>query len=209
MAKSLAFLIVVPFGLLSFYSIFVSFSSSFNLNLFQYFFLGGMVFSIFIISKYEKKFEFYSTFEHELTHNLWAMIFLKKPTGFRVNEDGTGLFQWTGASKFSSIFIYLAPYFFPTACFLWLPFYVMCKEEYYWFYFLMMGIFFGYHLMSTYQEIGTHQSDITANGIIYSYILITCLFVVFHGIILTHLIGGFKEVINFLFYNNLNLFKSF
>lgn len=210
MIKIIVLVITVIIGLLCGLNFFALIKNAeYNFGMDQYFFLGGMTFSLYIVYRYEKKIEFYSTFEHELTHNLWAMLFFKKPVGFQVNKDGTGLFQWTGSSKLSSIFILLAPYFFPTACFLWLPFHVMCKEEYYWFYFMMMGIFFGYHLMSTYQEIGAHQSDITTNGIFYSYTVILALFIVFHGIILTHMLNGFIGVKDFLITHNIEIVKTF
>lgn len=208
MAKFLALLLSLIIGLFSFYNLSIGAFNNFFQNELHYFFLGGMVFSMAILLRFEKKFEFYSTFEHELTHNLWAIFFFKKPTGFRVNEDGTGLFQWIGAGKFSKVFILLAPYFFPTACFLWLPFYEICKEEYYWLYFMLMGIFFGYHLISTYQEIGIHQTDITENGIVYSFIVITCLFVFFHGVVLSLVSEGYEGVYNFVIGTNMQLVKN-
>ena len=74
-------------------------------------FFGGVVFSLLIVSVYRKKLEFFSTFEHELTHNIWAMLFFRKPMGFHVNKDGSGLFEFIPGGKFSDIFISLAPYF--------------------------------------------------------------------------------------------------
>ena len=211
MTKILVLLILLPSGILSAFNIIKVFSDFFQeIDLIHYFFVGGTIFSIYIVSKYKKKLEFFSTFEHELTHNIWAMLFLKKPMGFHVNTDGSGLFEYqSGVSggKFSEIFISLSPYFFPTACYLWLPFHVMCKEEYYWFYFLMMGIFFGYQVMSTIQETGFYQSDIQLNGILYSYLTFIPLYIIFHGIIIAHLNNGFAGISDFLYYDNVDNMK--
>ena len=164
-------------------------------------FFGGVVFSLLIVSAYRKKLEFFSTFEHELTHNIWAMLFFRKPMGFHVNKDGSGLFEFIPGGKFSDIFISLAPYFFPTACFIWLPFHIICKEEYMWFYFMMMGIFFGYQFMSTIHETGAYQTDISSLGVTYSYFVFVPLYIIFHGIILAHLTNGFSGIGDFLFFD--------
>ena len=208
MTKTFVLILAMPLGILSavnLVNIFRDFMQ--GLDVFHYFFLGGGVFSLYVVSKFRRKLEFFSTFEHELTHNIWAMLFFRKPMGFHVNTDGSGLFQWQEGSKFSNIFILLSPYFFPTACYLWLPFHVMCKEEYYWFYFMMMGIFFGYQVMSTIQETGTHQTDITSNGILYSYMTFIPLYIVFHGIILAHLNNGFEGIADFIYFDNVENFE--
>ena len=203
MTKTIVLLLALPLGILSTFNLVHVFGDFIqDLDLFHYFFLGGCLFSLVVVAKYKQKLEFFSTFEHELTHNIWAMLFFRKPMGFHVNTDGSGLFQWEGGSKFSKIFILLSPYFFPTACYLWLPFHVMCKEEYYWFYFMMMGIFFGYQVMSTIQETGSYQTDITSNGILYSYVTFIPLYIVFHGVILSHLNNGFSGISDFIYYDN-------
>jgi hypothetical protein len=103
--------------------------------------------------------------------------------------------------KVSDIFISLSPYFFPTSCFIWLPFHIICKEEYMWFYFLMMGVFFGYQVMSTIQETGSYQTDISSQGVVYSYFVFIPLYIVFHGIILAHLTNGFSGIGDFLIFD--------
>lgn len=204
MTKTIVLLLALPLGILSTFNLVHVFGNFVQgLDLFHYFFLGGVLFSLFVVAKYRQKLEFFSTFEHELTHNIWAMIFFIKPMGFHVNTDGSGLFEYRGGgSKFSEIFISLSPYFFPTACYLWLPFHVMCKEEYYWFYFMMMGVFFGYQVMSTIHETGSYQTDIKLNGVLYSYFTFIPLYIIFHGIIIAHLNNGFEGIADFLYYDN-------
>lgn len=204
MARFIVLFISLPLGISCAFNLIDVFGGFLgNLNTSHYFFIGGTLFSLYVVAKFHKQLDFFSTFEHELTHNIWAMLFFRKPMGFHVSTDGSGLFEYSSGGKFSNIFISLAPYFFPTACFLWLPFHVMCKEEFYWFYFMMMGIFFGYQVMSTIQETGSYQTDITSNGILYSYATFIPLYVVFHGVILSHLNNGFNGVADFLYYGHL------
>ena len=205
MTKFIILLICIPLGISCSYNlinVFIDLCG--NLETTHLFFLGGTIFSLIVVAIYRIQLTFFCVFEHELTHNIWSMFFFKKPMGFHVNTDGTGLFQYiSGDSKFSDVFISLAPYFFPTVCFLWLPFHVMCKVEYYWFYFMMMGIFFGYHVMSTIHETNTKQTDITDHGVLYSYVTFIPLYAIFHGMILAHLNNGFEGIVNFMYYDNL------
>ena len=168
-----------------------------------YYFLAGFTLSALVVIKFQDKITFYSTFEHELTHNIWALLFLKKPSGFHVNSDGSGLFEYYPGSKFSRIFILLAPYFFPTACFLWLPFLIICKEEYYNFYFAMMGIFLGYHFIDTFLEAKPYQTDISTNGLVYSYSVLILLYIVFNGIIFSTLYNGFDGIVDLFNFQNI------
>ena len=68
----------------------------------------------------------------------------------------------------------------------------------------MMGIFFGYHVMSTIQETGSYQTDITSNGVFYSYLIFIPLYVIFNGIILAHLDNGFTGIIDFIYRSHIN-----
>ena len=182
-----------------------------NLSINHVGFLVGTLISLFIIKKYKKQLSFFIVFEHELTHNIWAMLFFMKPMGFHVKEDGTGgyfVHSANGNTKLKDIFIRLSPYFFPTACFLWIPFCIVWKEEYLLYYFSIMGVFWGYHIMSTIQETGSHQSDLRAHGLTYSYLLILPLYIIFNGIIIALLNNGFSGIIDFLLFNSIDTTKD-
>ena len=204
MTRLILLILIFPLGIscsINLYEILINLLSNLDNNLF---FIVGSLFSIVIVWMFKKKLQFFTTFEHELTHNFWAILFFRKPMGFHVKKDGTGLFEYKAGGKFSNIFISLSPYFFPTACFIWLPFYGMCKSQYLWLYFLVMGIFFGYHIMSTIQETGSYQTDISNNGVFYSYLILIPLNIIFNGIILAHLDRGFHGVFDFLYSGHLN-----
>jgi hypothetical protein len=204
MVRFIILVVIFPIGLSCCFNLWSLLISIYNTLDTNFYFIAGSIFSVVVMLLFKKKLNFFTTFEHELTHNIWAVLFFRKPMGFHVRKDGSGLFEYESGSRLSNVFISLSPYFFPTACFLWLPFYVLCKEQFYWFYFLFMGVFFGYHIVSTLQETKLYQTDITSNGIIYSFLLLFPLNVIFNGIILAHLHHGFKGIFNFLFMGHLN-----
>lgn len=196
-------------GLLCGYNLLVIFGGLLTaLSQHAVFFFVGTVLSLFAVSKFRKRLVFFTTFEHELTHNIWALLFFRKPVGFHVYAKGHGKFSHRPGGTFSDLMICLSPYFFPTACYLWLPFHLICKEELLGTYFLVMGIFFGYQIMSTIHETGTHQTDITTHGILYSFSIFVPLYIVFHGVILAHLAGGWTGIANFLILDALNSGRS-
>ena len=72
---------------------------------------------------------------------------------------------------------------------------------------MMMGVLFVYHVMSTIPETGSHQTDITSNGVFYSYMIFILLYVIFNGIILAHLYNGFGGIVDFIYFGNMNNFN--
>jgi hypothetical protein len=171
--------------------------------------IGGL-FSAILVAAKRTKLEFFTTFEHELTHNIWALLFFMKPVGFHVNEDGSGLFQYIpkNSNIFKALLITLSPYFFPTACFLWLPFYIFWAENWHPLYFTFMGIFFGYHIVSSFHETKPYQSDITQFGKIFSYAIILPLYIIFNGAILVFITNGFSGIGELFSINFINSYLS-
>ena len=53
------------------------------------------------------------TFEHEITHLLIGLLFLKIPVGFRVSAHAGGEVRQIGRGTTGQIWVTLAPYFFP------------------------------------------------------------------------------------------------
>ena len=154
------------------------------------YFVIGLALSYLLVYRRKNKLTFYMTFEHELTHNIWAVLTFNKPTGFHVNEDGSGLFQFEIGSNHSRIFITLAPYFFPTSCMIWLIFYEFFKIEYHLIYFLLMGLFFGYQFFRIQADFGPHQTDIQKFGMTLSLLFIIPLYIIFFGLIIALTFNG-------------------
>jgi hypothetical protein len=100
-------------------------------------------------------------FEHEFTHNSWAILTFNRPKGFHVERGNGGYFEYSGRGNF---LITLSPYFFLTLSFILLIFYNLIKPEYYSYFYIVLGIFTGYHTSSTIKETSFNQPDIKANG---------------------------------------------
>lgn len=154
-------------------------------------FLAGTVVSGILCLLFARRLRFFMVFEHELTHNIWALLFLKKPRGFHVNPDGSGQFQFSGrTSTISELFISLGPYFFPTITVLLILASPIVKEGLMEIYFLAIGITYGYHLSSTVKETHLRQTDISENGYFTSFNLIISLNLLTNGLVLAFINGG-------------------
>jgi hypothetical protein len=136
-----------------------------------------------------KRHHFYSTFEHEFTHLIVGLMFFKKPSGFQASETGNGVTYLYGMN----FVIMLAPYFLPTFVYLLLPLYLVIDHRFYQYYFALLGFLTSYHVLSTWQEFGFHQTDITRSGKTFSCIFLTFANIFIYGILLAFVIGGFKN----------------
>ncbi|MDA3814537.1 MAG: hypothetical protein PF570_09845 [Candidatus Cloacimonetes bacterium] len=135
-----------------------------------------------------KRNHFFSTFEHELTHLLVGLLFFKRITRFHATENEGGHI----ALHSSNFVITLAPYFIPTFALLLLPLYLIINAEFYKYFYAVMGFFTSYHVFSTLQEFGFHQTDITKTGKVFSCIFLISANIVCYGFLITFVIGGFK-----------------
>lgn len=131
---------------------------------------------------------FYSTFEHEFTHLVVGLLFFKKPAHFTATERDGGVTGMYG----NNFIITLAPYFLPTFVYLLLPLYLIIDARFTLYYFAVLGFLTGYHLLSTWQEFGFHQTDITKSGKVFSCIFLTFANIFVYGILLAFIIGRFN-----------------
>jgi hypothetical protein len=153
----------------------------------RFFLIGFMIF-IPLWFLWIRNHHFFSTFEHELTHLLVALLFLKKPAGFMVTENQGGVTSIYG----NNFLITLAPYFLPTIAFLMLPVYLIIKPEFYNYLLLIIGYFTSYHVFSTIQEFSYKQPDIIQSGKAFSTVFLIFANVFVYGYLLSFVIGGFE-----------------
>ena len=124
---------------------------------------------------YMKDKHFYSTFEHELTHLLVGLIFLKKPAHFTVTSHSGGETGLYGGN----FIITLAPYFLPTLAFI-------------------IGFVVSYHVFSTIQEFSYSQPDIATSGKAFSTLFLIFANILVYGYILMFIANGFETGTKFL-----------
>ncbi len=89
------------------------------------------------------------TFEHELTHTLFALITLHKVTDFHTSYEKGGHVQYIGGP--GNWLITIAPYFFPT------------------FVILLLGFVVSFHLVSTLLETNAKQPDLSKVGLFFCW----------------------------------------
>ena len=168
----------------------ISLNDSFQLIFWISFGISAVIFFIFLSSS-----SFFAIFEHELTHNIWAVLTFNKPVGFHVRKGEGGLFEYHGKGNF---LITLSPYFFLTFSFIALPFYLIIKEEFYLYFFIVLGIFTGYHTSSTIKETKLQQPDLKVNGYFVSIVVIILGNILNYGLIIAFTIGGWGKMWEFL-----------
>ncbi len=154
----------------------------------KYFAIGFIAFFL-IWMQWMRIHQFYSTFEHEFTHLIVGLLFLKKPAGFQATERQGGYTVLYG----SNFVITLAPYFLPTFVFLLLPLYLVLNVQFVKYFFILFGLLTSYHFLSTWQEFSYRQPDIIKSGKVFSTIFLIFTNILCYGIIITFVLGGFEQ----------------
>ena len=113
-----------------------------------------------------------SIFEHEFTHMIAALLTFHAPKSMSIESDKGGSFGYYGKGNW---FITLAPYFIPTFPFLlmlfsliWGRFHNDLPELF----MPVLGMMFGYHLVSNAGQIHTEQTDFPKAGWIFSVLFL-------------------------------------
>ncbi len=155
-----------------------------------------------------------STFEHELTHAIVALLFFRKVSNFIVTNGEGGSVSHSGnfGGKFGNLNITLAPYFLPTFTFILILIRPLIPIEQITWFDVLIGFTFGYHLFSTINEIKINwtkvsftgaksdsltKSDIGKSGYIFSFIYILTLTTLIHGIIIWIWIDNYAGILNY------------
>lgn len=156
---------------------------------------GGAALSGGLCWRFVREGSFLAIFEHEFTHMLWGLLFLKKPRGFRVDRGESGAVRIRGGGNF---LITLAPYFSLTLNFLMIPlFFILDPAIEIWF----LGIFgaaLGYHVSSTIKETHRGQTDLSTYGKVFSFLFLVPANVVSFGVVLAFVVGRGGAVLDFL-----------
>lgn len=138
---------------------------------------------------------FLAIFEHELTHNLWAIFTFKKPVGFQVFKDQGGRFYAEGGRNYM---ISLSPYFFLTFSFMFMPLFLFIQPSYYKSFMVVLGILTGFHTSTTIKETSFRQPDLEDYGLAFSFVFIIFGNIISYGIILSFVTGSWEGIKDFL-----------
>ncbi|MCX7959803.1 MAG: M50 family metallopeptidase [Deltaproteobacteria bacterium] len=204
--KLITMLILIP--LIAGYS--AAFADTFLLIINSYrkhwHFISGSAAGIILFPFFNRR-KFIRTFEHEMTHLLFAKLFFGKIKQLNVTSDGEGYVEY---SAFPNPFIVLSPYFFPlfSSCIaLLIP---ILNPAFSLYFYILSGFFLANHLLSSISEIFSSQPDIRQEGIIFSAVFIIFFTIFTYGIIISEVISyghiltfiksGFSNSVSYLVY---------
>ncbi|MGZ0167528.1 MAG: M50 family metallopeptidase [Planctomycetales bacterium] len=136
-----------------------------------------------------------STFEHEFTHALFAILTLHRVTELKATWKSGGHVRIIGLGNW---LITVAPYFFPTVCFLLIPLFRLLTFIPTHFADAIVGAAFVYHITSTMRETHSGQTDLQQVGYLFSVMFLPTAVLVSHGMVLAFAWGDWKGIHVFL-----------
>jgi hypothetical protein len=141
---------------------------------FLYGFVPCLVLSFLAVSWFRDS--FFSTFEHELTHAVFAWLCFHKVTRFEASDGRNSSSDSENQNRLGAVWhtgnnwlISIAPYFSPTFL---LPFYLVALLNPPPVFLVLVGMICAYHITSTYRETGLHQTDLKKVGYLFSFMFL-------------------------------------
>jgi hypothetical protein len=128
-----------------------------------------------------------STFEHELTHALFAWLTLHHVVGLRVSWREGGEMQFRGRGNW---LIAIAPYFFPTASVAATIALALLPASALLWMSAVLGLTVSYHLTSTWLETHRHQPDLEKVGFPFAIAFLPTANLALYGAIVAFAYGG-------------------
>ncbi len=164
------------------------------------FFIGGAIFfPCFFVAKrlFPSTWNYLQTLEHEITHLLIGLLFLKIPVGIRVSAHAGGEVRQIGLGTTGQTWIALAPYFFPTISLAVLVFAYFAQVRST----LVPGLLgwtTAFHLITNWAETSFRQPDLKKAGWIKSILILPVMNVICYGAVMAFVADGRQGFGNFL-----------
>jgi hypothetical protein len=147
-----------------------------------------------------RKWNYFLTFEHELTHAFMSLLFLRKIQKFIVTKYEGGYIQHSSGAggEFGDIMIKMAPYYFPTFTIIGLLFQPLIPANYKAIFIIFIGFTLIFHHLSTLKETIENwtsktfteaggrnivQTDIASTGFVFSFIYILTMTLFFNALV--------------------------
>lgn len=165
-------------------------------------FLAGLIvfFPCLFVAKnlFSSAWSYLETLEHELTHLLIGLLFLKIPVGIRVSAHEGGEVRQIGLGTTGQTWVTLAPYFFPTISLFVLIFvyFIDLSPK------LFLGILgwtTAFHLVTNWSETSFRQPDLKKAGFLKTILILSVMNLISYGSILAFVADGRKGFGNFWF----------
>ena len=174
------------------------------------FLLGAVVFlPCYFVGKrlFNGAWSYLETLEHELTHLIVGLFFLKIPVGIRVSAHEGGEVRQIGRGTTGQTWVSLAPYFFPTVSLAVLIFAYFADINTR----VLLGVLgwtTAFHLVSNWGETSFRQPDLQNAGVLKTILILPVMNLICYGAILAFVAGGSKGFTAFWF-ESLNSALSF
>jgi len=138
------------------------------------------------------------TLEHELTHLLIGLLFLKIPVGFRVSAHEGGEVRQIGFGSTGQTWVALAPYFFPTISLfvLIVAYFIDLNAKTF---LAVLGWTTAFHLITNWSETSFRQPDLQKAGILKTILILPVMNLISYGSILAYVADGRKGFGTFWF----------
>ncbi|MBF0240753.1 MAG: M50 family metallopeptidase [SAR324 cluster bacterium] len=135
----------------------------------------------------------FSTFEHELTHILFALLTFHKIGDLRVTRNG-GSVQIDGQNWL----ILMAPYFFPTLSVSLMGVFFWIRREYVPWLSAVFGVSLGYHILSNWREVHPGQSDLQKSGWLFAWLFLPSSWLFSYCALAVFAVGGPDLLLEYL-----------
>ncbi len=137
------------------------------------------------------------TTSHEMTHAVVGMMFFHKIHSLQAGE-GEGVVSHSGR-RFGQIFISLAPYCLPIFTFAMLFLRLLGDNKSLYIFDIIIGVTLAFHIGCFAKQTGSHQTDISEQGFLRSYLFILTAWVFNASIILLSIRKGIIGAFTYLF----------
>lgn len=136
------------------------------------------------------------TLEHELTHLLIGLLFLKIPVGIRVSAHEGGEVRQIGLGSTGQIWVTLAPYFFPTVSIfvVIIAYFANLSSQ------ILLGVLgwtTAFHLISNWGETSFRQPDLQKAGVFKTILILPVMNLICYGAVLAFVANGSKGFTTF------------
>ena len=205
------FLVAVPFLFYGFGGEFLEIAAKISLRDARWLaFLAGLVvfFPCLFIARrvFPSAWSYLETLEHELTHLLVGLLFLKIPVGLRVSAHEGGEVRQIGFGSTGQTWVALAPYFLPTISLfaLVVAYFIDLDTKTF---LAVLGWTSAFHLVTNWSETSFRQPDLQKAGILKTLLILPVMNLISYGSILAFVAGGGKGFAGFWLEGFLNAFS--
>lgn len=158
---------------------------------------GGYWLAWFLIFQRQFAGSYFSTFEHECTHALFATATLHRVTGLTVTWRNGGMCEYLGSGG-GNWLISIAPYWFPTL--VWPPIILthFLDPSYDVILNVLTGVAIAYHITSTWRETHRGQTDLQQTTFTFAAMFLPTANLVVYGTILLMATSGSDAALTYL-----------